>query len=214
MQNEEHNNSLTLSTADGVFFDYLDGTLDVEFIAAKAGDVFFKFRVEGDTIVKTPSLTEPFELGQPVFEVAEDCELKAYTSASVSSFFYHMVHWLEAVVCDVYQCSFCWDGEGPDGELSWLRRGDNGTLTMSWSGSTRQDKNSEWFAPPFNRKVRLNKQSMVRSFYESFRNFVESDKYERDQYEGEHFGEELLPLRSSLVEDWLADRRTPSEGAT
>lgn len=205
-QEDVHDEPLTLATAEGVFFDYRDGFLHLEFLLAKTGDILFEFHIEGDTVVRTPSRTYKFRLGEPQFDVAEDSVLKAYTSASVSSFFYHMVHWLEAVVCDVYQCSFRWEGEGPEGELNWNGHSESGILRLSWTGSNRQNQESLWFAPPFDRQVRLNKEAMVRSLYESFRTFVESDKYDRNEYEGEWFGEELLRLRSSLVEKWLATR--------
>lgn len=193
---------ITLSNSDALFFDYLDGYLDVEFTKAMTGDIFFEFHLKGDSVIRTPGRFEPFELGASEFDIAEDSVLKASASSSMCKFCYEMVRWLEAVVCNVYQCSFSWDAEGPEGSLSWSRYGDGGTLKLSWSGSN--------YAPAFDRTVRLNKERMVHSFYRSFRNFVESDRYNPKEYEpDEWFGDKLIEIRSPLVEKRLAARKQP-----
>ena len=94
----------------------------------------------------------------------------------MSRFFLSMVSWLEAVVCNVEECAFSWDGEGPEGELRWFGGpSDSGLLSLAWSG--RHDSRA------FEHKVRLEKSQMVRALYQSFREFVESDRYDPTSYE-------------------------------
>jgi hypothetical protein len=90
--------------------------------------------------------------------------------------------WREAVVCGVRECAFDWDGEDPEGELRWCYKGsDSGFLRLDWSGTNT--------SPAAARCVQMNRTQMVRSFYESFRNFVESDRYDPLDYERLDAGE-------------------------
>lgn len=161
----------------GRFFDYFVGYLRVEFRNGPwCGDAEIIFHLSGDTIVTTPC-DDNFEKGEPEVNVAEDKTLRCWTSSTVSAFFYNMVHWLEAVACDVSECAFRWEGEGPDGELRWHRGGTDGLLELSWTGTSREPNSS------FEHRIRLDKAQMVRAFYKSFCEFVESDRYEPLGYE-------------------------------
>jgi hypothetical protein len=166
----------------GMFFEYFDGFLRVTFRNGPwAGDIEIMFHVSGDTVATTPC-DDDFVKGEPQIAVAEDVVLRCWTSGSVSRFFQHMVSWLEAVTCNVMECAFFWDGEGPEGELRWIGGpSDSGLLSLTWSG--RRDSQA------FEHKVRLEKSQMVRNLYQSFREFVESDRYDPISYETLLFGE-------------------------
>lgn len=188
----------------GLLFDYFDGYLRVDFRNGRwQGDIEIVFQVSGDTVVTTPC-DDDFTKGEPEIAVAEDVLLRCWTSSSVSHFFRNMVSWLEAVTCNVYECAFFWDGEGPDGELRWFRgSGDSGLLKMSWTG--RHD------SAAFTQKVRLERRQMVKAFYHSFRNFVDSDRYDPISYErllcGEVFDLVLVEgLQALALEIAVLDR--------
>ena len=182
----------------GMFYDYFDGYLRVTFRNGPwRGDIEILLQVSGDTVATTPC-DDDFEKGEPQIAVAEDVVLRCWTSASVSSFFLHMVSWLEAVTCDVAECAFFWDGEGPEGELRWFGgQRNSGTLSLVWSG--RHD------SPAIDHKVRLEKVQMVRTLYQSFREFVESDRYDPISYEtllyGEIFDLVVIEGRETLVKE-------------
>lgn len=190
---------------DGIFFDYFDGYLRVTFRNGPwPGDIEILFHVSGDTVAATPC-DDVFEKGEPQIAVAEDVVLRCWTSSSMSSFFLSMVSWLEAVTCNVEECAFSWDGEGPEGELRWFGGpSDSGTLSLAWRG--RHD------SPAFEHKVRLKKSQMVQTLYQSFREFVESDRYDPISYEkllyGEVFDLVLIEGRETLVRE-LAVRDRP-----
>lgn len=166
----------------GMFFDYFDGYLRVTFGNGPwPGDIEIFFHISGDTVATTPC-DDDFEKGDPQIDVAEDVVLRCWTSSSMSSFFLSMVNWLEAVTCNVDECAFSWDGEGPEGELRWFGgTSDSGTLSLTWGG--RHD------SPAFEHKVRLKKIQMVQTLYRSFREFVESDRYDPISYEKLLYGE-------------------------
>jgi hypothetical protein len=189
----------------GMFFDYFDGFLRVTFRNGPwPGDIEILFHVTGDTVATTPC-DDDFEKGEPQIAVAEDVDLRCWTSSSVSSFFQSMVSWLEAVTCNVAECAFFWDGEGPEGELRWLGgMSDSGTLSLTWRG--RHD------SPAFKHKVRLRQSQMVQTLYQSFREFVESDRYDPISYEKLHYGEVfdlvLIEDRETLVRALAARDRS------
>lgn len=184
----------------GTVFEYFDGDLRVAYSRASSGDIFIDFSLFGDAVAMTPC-DDRFEKGEPELASQGDVTIRTWTSASVSCFFAELVRWLEAVVCGVRECAFDWDGEGPDGELRWFYNGrDGGLFVLDWSGTNR--------SPAAARRVRVNRSQMVRSFYESFRHFVESDRYDPLDYEQLDAGEtfELVLDNTSLGE--LADHMT------
>jgi hypothetical protein len=166
----------------GVKYHYFDGYLKVDFQQSRGmGDIEIIFQIFGGVTVIMRG-DENFHKGRPrVFE-AQEVYLKCWTSESESRYFRDMVCWLEAVTCDVRECSFLWTGEGPDGELRWFnRRDDSGMLKLDWTGGYKSE--------PFTHEVRLDKHQMVKSLYESFRHFVESDRYDPLEYERLCLGE-------------------------
>jgi hypothetical protein len=189
----------------GMFFDYFDGYLRVTFSNGPwPGDIEISFHVSGDTVATTPC-DDAFEKGEAQIAVSEDVVLRCWTSSSMSRFFQYMVSWLEAVTCNVAECAFFWDGEGPEGELRWFGGPSNsGTLRLAWSG--RHDSQA------FEHKVRLEKNQMVQTLYQTFREFVESDRYDPISYEtllyGEVFDLVLIEGRESLARE-LAVRERP-----
>lgn len=165
----------------GTIFEYFDGYVQVAYSRAGAGDIFIDFSLFGDTVAVTPC-DDRFEKGEPELASQRDVTIRTWTSASVSCFFAEMVRWLEAVVCGVRECAFCWEGEGPDGELRWFYNGrDSGLFMLDWSGTSR--------SPAAAQRVRVNRTQMVRALYESFRNFVESGRYDPLDYERLDAGE-------------------------
>lgn len=160
----------------GLLFDYFDGYLRVGFQHAEwVDDINLVFSIYGDSVAVTPCSSD-FQKGEFELEVAESVQLHCWTSATLSHFFRSMVCWLEAVICDVHECAFGWDGEGPEGELRWLGGHDaSGLLAVSWTGHRR--------AEAFSHRVRLNKRQMVQAFYQGFRDFVQSAKYDPIKYE-------------------------------
>lgn len=189
----------------GMFYDYFDGYLRVMFRNGPwSGDIEILFQVSGDTVATTPC-DDDFAKGETQIAVAEDVILRCWTSSSMSTFFLSMLSWLEAVTCNVQECAFSWDGEGPEGELRWFGSPNNsGRLRLVWSG--RHD------SPSFEHEVRLEKSQMVQSLYQSFREFVESDRYDPISYEelryGELFDLVLIEGREALTKEIaLRDRR-------
>lgn len=170
----------------GTFFEYFDGYVRCEFGAVGYGDVGVDFTFHGDTVVTTPH-DDDFVAGQPRIDVHEDVSIHTWTSPTVSWFFEEMVRWLEAVVCGVRECAFEWDGEGPEGKLRWFRGvEESGRLKLSWTG------NDESVAAEH--EVRVNRAQMVRAFYESFRSYVESDRYDPIGYEKDLTAGEVFAL--------------------
>lgn len=169
----------------GTSFEYFDGYVRCEFGNAGYGDLSIDFAFHGDTVVATPH-DDDFVARQPQVDVRKDVSIHTWTSPTVSWFFAEMVRWLEAIVCDVRECAFEWDGEGPEGQLRWFRGVDgSGLLKLTWTGDDEFDA--------VEHEVRVNRAQMVRAFYESFRSYVESNRYDPISYErgltvGEVFG--------------------------
>ena len=159
----------------GTFFEYFDGYVRVAFSHAWAGDIFIDFSLFGDAVAATPC-DDKCEKGEPELTSQKDVTIRTWTSASVSCFFAELMRWLEAVVCGVRECAFGWEGEGPDGELRWRYNGrDSGLFMLDWSGTSK--------SPAATQRVRVNRTQMVRALYGSFRDFVESDRYDPLVYE-------------------------------
>lgn len=189
-------------------FNYIDGYLRVEFAPIYRDDIAIIFHLHGDGIVRTP-VTEKFEKGTPDIAFAEDLIVRTWTSPSVSAFFLSMVRWLEAVICEVQECAFRWEGEGPDGELRWRNNwGASGHLQLQWSGSRDTE--------PVDCGILLNRAQMVRALYSTFRDFVESDRYDPLVYEelraGEVFALVLEDSDLEVLADTLADRNRLAAG--
>jgi len=167
----------------GTCFEYFDGYLRVDFSRVWHGDIYIDFHLHGDAIASIPC-DDDFVKGKPELAVADDVTVRAWTSPTVSSFFTQLVRWLEAITCGVSECAFRWEGEGPDGEMRWLHGWDgSGHLMLSWTG------NDQHGSPAFEYRVRLNEAQMVRMLYESFRSYVESDRFDRLEYERLEAGE-------------------------
>jgi hypothetical protein len=168
----------------GLFFERIEGYLRVEFAHVRWDDIAITFHLHGDGTIQTPC-NENFEKGTPEVLFADDLTVYAYTSPATSAFFQSMVQWLEAVIIGVEECAFRWEGEGPEGELRWWNNGtDSGQLQLQWDGSRT--------SAPAHYRILLNRSQAVRAFYQSFRAFVESNRYDPLVYEelrnGEVFG--------------------------
>jgi hypothetical protein len=181
----------------GTFFEHFDGYVRVAYSRASRGDISIDFSLFGDTVATTPC-GDTFEKGEPVLTGQKDVTIRTWTSASVCCFFAELVYWLEAVVCAVQECAFEWDGEGTYGELRWLRNGrDSGLFMLDWSGTSS--------SPPAAQRVRVNRTQMVRALYESFRHFVESDRYDPLDYERLDAGETFALVMDDADLGELAD---------
>lgn len=188
----------------GTLLSYFDGYLRVAFSRAWHGDVYIDFHLHGDAIAAIP-VDDQWQKGEPELLAEKDVSLRVWTSSSVSSFFTELVRWLEAITCSVGECAFFWDGEGPDGELHWMRGQDgSGYIRISWTGS------SHLKSAPFVHEVRLNTAQMVRTLYEGFRSHVTSNRFDRLEYESLNVGEvfSLVFDESDLevLADALAER--------
>lgn len=166
----------------GLIFSYFAGYLRVDFRHMHSrGDIEIIFQIHGDTTA-TMTRDAEFSTSEQMVHVEPDVVLRCWTSDTTSQFFRNMVSWLEAVICDVAECAFFWEGEGPDGELRWYRGHEGaGRLKLRWTG--RRD------SLPFDHEVTLESSQMVQALYQSFRRFVESDRYDPIAYESLLYGE-------------------------
>jgi hypothetical protein len=180
----------------GTVFEYFNGYLRVAFSNGYPGDINVVFTFHGDTVSQTP-FDDNFVKGKPDTKVATGRTVRTVTSSSMSWFFADMIAWLEAAIIGVRECAFNWDGEGPEGTLRWFNRGASGRLVLNWDGMRDQ--------PSTVHEVRLDKAQMVRAFYESFRNFVESDRYDPLPYEKLASGERCALVLEGANLDALAD---------
>lgn len=181
----------------GTFFEYFDGYVRVEFSRASYGDIYVDFTLHGDAIAQTPC-DDHFEKGDPEINWREDAKLRTWTSSSVSWFFLELIRWLESIIGFVQECAFAWEGEGPEGELRWFRGNDgSGRLRVVWN---KYDESRG-----VEREIRVNRAQLVRAFYESFRVFVESDRYDPLDYEELDAGETFALVLDGADLDALAD---------
>ena len=180
----------------GTFLEYFAGYLRVAFSGAWRGELYMDLIFHGDTIAAT-RCDDQFVKGDPDIHVHEDALTRTWISSTLCAF-PALIAWLEAVTCGVQECAFSWDGEGTDGEMRWRGSFDSGLLEIVW---TKGD---------IKREVYLNKVQMVRAFYDSFREYVESDRYDPLQYESLDAGEccELVLEGGDLsaLADALAER--------
>ncbi|HEX7370129.1 MAG TPA: hypothetical protein VF284_07605 [Rhodanobacteraceae bacterium] len=129
----------------GTFFEYFDGYIRVGFANGRwSGNIFVYFFLYGDVVAAT-TCDDDFVKGNPDIHVKDNVSIHTWTSNSMSAFFLAMIHWLEAVLCDVHECAFRWDGEGPEGELRWFNWNEgSGRLKVSWSGNHRSPAAEKW----------------------------------------------------------------------
>jgi hypothetical protein len=155
-------------------FERFHGKVYVDFARAWCDDIAIDFtfhREERETF-----LEDDAEEGRPKIDECRKVAAHMWTSSVLSSFFTDMVHWLEAVVCGVRECAFQWEGEGPEGELRWFRLNQNsGRMLLVWDGHR--------LAPEARLAVFVSPRQMVGSLYRSFRDYVESDRYDPLAYE-------------------------------
>lgn len=165
----------------GLIMNRYAGYLTVDFCHGNSGDqVDMRFKVYGDTLATT-ECDESFNIVGQEVEVRQDMTLHCWTTSAASHFFLSMVRWLEAVLCEVHECAFVWEGEGPDGELRWFNgRDGGGRLELKWSGGRSTE--------PFDHHVALDRRQMIQALYEGFRGFVESDRYDPMSYEDLRYG--------------------------
>jgi hypothetical protein len=103
---------------------------------------------------------------------------RTFSSTSMSSFFRSMVRWLEAVHLGADRCAFQWDGEGPDGELSWsAETRDVGQMRLSWHGGHGVRR-----CEPVNHTHRLRREELVRVFYRAYLDFIASERFDRRHF--------------------------------
>jgi len=165
----------------GFFFNYTEGYLRVRFSPQAWGDFRIDFHFHGDGVVTT-ACDDQFVKGDSEYSLAKDVHVSALTSDSTASFFSDMLAWLEAVTCGVYECAFVWEAEGPEGSLRWFRNHDGrGRLFLTWDGLRGQE--------PVSHKVLLNRQQMVRMFYQAFLDLIGSPDYCPLMHEPVTFGE-------------------------
>jgi hypothetical protein len=165
----------------GFLFDYTEGYLRVRFSPEAWGDFRVDFHFHGDGVVKT-ACDDQFIKGDSEYSLARDVHVSALTSDTTASFFSDMLAWLEAVTCGVCECAFVWEAEGPEGSLRWFRNHDGrGRLFLTWDGLRGQE--------PVSHKVLLNREQMVRAFYQAFLDLIGSPDYCPLMHEPITFGE-------------------------
>lgn len=154
----------------GTAFTYVEGYIRVAFRPAVRGDIDIDLRIYADGVTQTQIGDQWVKVGMET-SLSDDLHVIAATSPTTSAFFKNLLAWLEAVLCGVYERSFIWEDEGPEGRLSWLNHHDNrGILHLTWDGR-RQDPT------PVDRRVMLNRTQMVRAFYEGMRDMVTAEDY-------------------------------------
>lgn len=180
---------------NGTFFSYRPGAITVNF--RHGGFDYFELSLllRGDVQIETPC-DASMELGEQVEYVRADFRLETFVSSAHCPF-PDLIAWLEAITCNVQECAFGWDAEGPEGRLGWQRgRPDgNGFLEVTWTPNDTKHR------------VRLSQHQLVAEFYSGFRAFVESPAYDPQRYEFPRaFGAPLQNLRSTIVEHWLTEQ--------
>ena len=161
---------------NGTLFTYTEGYLRVEFRPLSYGDYEIDLHFNADGVVRTPC-DDDFVMGQPKIQFASDLHVVAETSSTTSSFFKDMLAWLEAILCDVQECAFTWEAEGPEGSLRWFNHFDNrGRLHLTWGGTRKRPGTVD-------RSFLLGREQTVRAFYEALRSLASSKTYDRLEHE-------------------------------
>lgn len=168
--------------------------LRVVFHPVDCGMVPFDLVLHGDVTMQE-SRGDPRAGCVPALSAPGDVTIQTCISSALGGFSC-LISWLEAVTCGVQECAFSWDGEGPDGELRWYGPWGDGRLMVSWTAEAREYG------------VCVDKVRMVRAFYESFRSYVESDRYDPLSYETLSVGETFALVLEGGDVDALADRLT------
>ncbi len=166
----------------GRFFDYTPGKLEVRFEHGDGFDTIDMFiKMYGEKITTT-DCDDQFKKDDPIDHESPKLEFMVYIT-SVWCPFADYIRFIEGIVIQVQECSFSWDPEGPFGEMKWSRRflNKDGFLTVEWSAW--EDK--------FEHRMHLETKQIVGELYQSFRSFVESERYDPLRYEELTMGEEL-----------------------
>mgnify|MGYP001272771646 CR=1 FL=1 len=148
-------------------------TFDARFSVSPYYDLMYlAFRDENTLFGEdtTASLENSWWRYGPVF--------RTFSSTSFSSFFRTLVRWLEAIHLGADRCAFGWDGEGPDGELSWSAETRNvGQMRLSWDGGRGVRR-----CDPVNHSHRLRREELVRVFYRAYLDLIASDRFDRRHF--------------------------------
>lgn len=183
-----------------LFFSYKVGRLEVRFEQGNFDRINIELRLFGDTTTVREAnkaedgfVTVGLKTDEKAFQKVE-CHF-----STVFSPFSNFILWLEAVALGVQECAFEWEAEGPDGRMQWKRRDwDTGHFTLEWSNLD---------PPP---RIMLGRYQMVEAFYTAFRNMANSFTYSDPVDAGS--GVNLRQLRSTAVENWLADAKNIPSG--
>lgn len=166
----------------GRLFDYTPGKLEVSFEYGEYYDrINMSIKMYGEKITTT-DCDDQFKKDDPIDHESPKLEFMVYMT-SVWCPFDDYIRFIEAIVIQVQECSFSWDPEGPFGEMKWSRRflNKDGFLEVEWSAW--EDK--------FKHRMHLETKQVVGELYQSFRGFVESERYDPLRYEELTTGEEL-----------------------
>jgi hypothetical protein len=129
--------------------------------------------------------------GEPryVDSATVECEV-----SSVFCPFSDLIAWMEAITCVVKQCSFYWEGEGPNGSFEWSR-GCPGRLAVSCNSKTQTGKFS----------VSISPREAIEAIYIPFIRFIGSNEYHPLAYENLALGGAVgLLLAPDSVEQFTA----------
>ncbi len=171
----------------GTYFDYQPGRIEAKFSHDEKFDfVTLGVRLVGDVTTAT-ACDDRGTFADPVGYQSDPVEFSLYFS-SVYCPFRDFLRFLEAVSIEVQECGFEWDAEGPSGKMKWRRRfvKDTGFLTMEWQSADNR----------FSHRTMLNTRQAVKTLYESFRAFVDSEDYDPLRYEKLTNGEEFQLVMS------------------
>jgi len=179
----------------GTFFSYTPGAITVSFRHGDFDYIELSLLLRGDVRTETPC-DASMEPSKPAEHVRPDLRLETFVSSAHCPFF-DLIAWLEAITCNVQECAFGWDAEGPEGRLDWQRGSPdgNGFLEVTWTPNDTKHR------------VMLSRHQLVAEFYNGFRAFVESPAYDLQRDESPRaFGASLQNLRSTVIEHWLTDQ--------
>ena len=180
----------------GTLFKYTPGKLEVRFEHDDGYDTINMYiKMYGEKITTT-DCDDQFKKDDPVGHESLRLEFMVYMT-SVWCPFADYISFLEAITTQIRECSFSWDAEGPDCGIKWERkyRNKDGFLTIEWYGKEE-----------FEYRMHLETKQVVGEFYQSFRSFVESERYDPLRYEELTMGEELrLGLGGQYSLEEIAD---------
>lgn len=158
----------------GTFLDYQPGRIEARFSHDEKFDyITLDVRLIGDVTTAT-ACDDRGTFADPIDYQSAPVEFSLYFS-SVYCPFRDFLRFLEAVTVEVQECGFEWDAEGPSGKMKWRRRfvKDTGFLTIEWQSAETS----------FSHRTMLNTRQTLKTLYESFRVFVDSEDYDPLRYE-------------------------------